>query len=117
MYRIGQRVIYDSVSECYKSLLTINEKPTRSSKLTAMIRQIRLLPLSPFDRASPCSPKPSCGYVFYNPSTNKALTVAEVTYLVNVIITSGYTIDYKLSKLLGRLPEGEDRFLFYVSEK
>lgn len=117
MYRVGQRTTYEPVSKCYRNIITINEMPSRVSPMSALIRQTSFSPLSPFDRGTACSQMRNCGYAFYNPLTNAALTVDDSTYLINVIISSGYEIDYKLTKLMRGLGGSEDNLLFYVTEK
>jgi hypothetical protein len=115
MYRIGKTIYLNKNTQCYVSLLTINDIP--EGNLKNIIKRVHIPYVNDDEKYSSCSCINSCKYVFNNINNNNCseyLTTDDLPFLVNYLTTNNYNIDSKLTKILNK----EDRdLLFYITSK
>ena len=115
-YQVGSTIYLHSETNCYERILTINSKP--SDILGQYVITLRNNKLSPFKEFNSCN---SCSKICFNaiknPTTNKLYCFNELTEFTNFIVSNGYTIDYKLSKLMSsndRINTNKD-IIYYIT--
>ena len=98
LYKISSTLYLDKFNECYKTIITINDKP--DGPLGNHVKSIQRNKLSPFDETNNCCNKPSCYNAIYNLYNSKSLLcIDDLTDLFNFLSTNGYTIDTTLTKI------------------
>ena len=114
-YQIGSTIYLNTVTNCYTRVITINTKPSGIlGQYTTTLRNNKLSPFKDFNSCNSCSK--TCFNAIKNPTTKELYCFNELTEFTNFIINNGYTIDYKLSKLMSsndRINTNKD-ILYYI---
>ena len=97
-YQLSAHIYLDSIDQCYKKIIIINQKPLGA--LQAHIRTLQNKKLSPFQSNSNCCPEPACLLAILNPHTGDLLCMNEIATLFSFITSNGYTIQYDLTKIM-----------------
>jgi len=98
-YTLSVQPFYDSINQCYKSIIVIDRKP--NAPLSNIVKTLHTPKLSPFQQATPCSPIKNCVQAVYNPeNTSELLTINELSLLFSFLTSNGYTIDTNLTNML-----------------
>ena len=112
MYSISNEIYLDKFNKCYKKILSINNKPNDIS-LNNIIKTIKREKLSIYDYTDCCNDRPNCIHVFIN-GNGIFYTLNDIDELINILINSGYKIEYELSKLMTE--KVDKTLLFYISK-
>ena len=99
IYKLYKTTYLDKHDKCYKNIITINKNPNDAS-LNSQLKQVSRQKLSPFEGFDCCSSEPSCILAFINPNTNEFLTEENIDHVFSILIDNGYTLEYKMTKLL-----------------
>ena len=111
-YSIVVQPYYDSVHQCYTTVLQIDRTPLNPSPILKMLKRIHPQPLSPFQ------PKRACKYVFLNPGTDELANVNDVTAVFNGLRQHGYLIDTALTNMMNQgNVNGRDTLLCFITSK
>ena len=111
LYAIYVSVYLNKQTEQYDKILTINKTPT--GPLKSLVRSIQNPPLSKFKTNN--RTRASCLYAITDETTNSILQYNELDTLVNYLTDNGYTISYKLTKLLEKHNTNENsKLIFYI---
>ena len=90
---------YDSINQCYRKVLTINQEPLGPLKdLTK-----RTIPpkLSPFQERDVCCPAPNCIYIIMSPrNSTEYLCINDIGTFFAYLASNGYTIDTSITKMM-----------------
>lgn len=96
---------YDSCSQCYLNILSINVEP--QGPLKKFVRRINFPKLSPYKTDSPCNPINNCGLVLtnlmindYTNCSNGLLTPNNIPELINFLLSNGYQIETQITNML-----------------
>ena len=112
LYAIYVSVYLDKQTEQYEKILTINKTPT--GPLKSLVRTITNPPLSEF-KTNNRSTTSRCLYAITDETTKDILKYDEVDTLVNYLTDNGYTISYKLTKILEKHNTNENgKLIFYI---
>lgn len=121
MHSVHSTIILTRQDECYETIITIQPKP--KGPLSTHIRQVRSRELSQFQHANKtncvsCNYN-SCVYAIINPVTHNPFCIDQMADCVELLLSNGYTIDYKLTKLLDKHSSNisESKLLFYITNK
>ena len=102
MFAISSQPYYDSRNQCYKNIVTINQKP--KGPLAALVVNVKFQPLSPFKQPSPCAQATVCGLGLKSLDTRcgcgDLMTVDEIPNLFSFLVTNGYKIDTSITKMM-----------------
>ena len=111
MYLISKQIYLDNHNKCYKTIIIINSKP--SGKLANLTTNVRLGKLAETDNLYGCCNKNLCIYAFksFNNCCDM-MCMEEYANLITFLSTNGYTINYKITKLLSK----ENKNLLLVIE-
>jgi hypothetical protein len=112
-YQLSTHIYLDSIAECYKKIIIINQMP--KGPLQSYIRTIQNKKLSPFQSNSNCCPEPACLFAILNPKTGGLLCMNEIATLFSFIILKGYTIQYNLTKIMLKSTEKINKLICYIS--
>ena len=110
-YKVQESVFLDNFNKCYLKILTINKKPDKSP-LKENVKELPRQRLSPFDYDCNCQIKPHCFFAIINPDTKQFIQSDQIEVAVDLLVDSGYTINYQLTKLVKK---NNERLLFYFS--
>ena len=95
MYQLTSEVYLDKLSKSYKTIITINKRPTDPS-LNKIIVTLRREKLSIFEGYTS-----KCILALLNPTNlNDFLYLDDIADLFTFLISNGYTIQTKITKLL-----------------
>ena len=111
MYLISKQIYLDNHNKCYKTIIIINSKP--SGKLANLTTNVRLGKLAETDNLYGCCNKNICIHAFksFN-NCYDLMCIEEYANLITFLSTNGYTINYKITKLLSK----ENKNLLLVIE-
>uniref|UniRef100_A0A6C0IRY5 Uncharacterized protein n=1 Tax=viral metagenome TaxID=1070528 RepID=A0A6C0IRY5_9ZZZZ len=105
---------YNSCSQCYLNVLSINTEP--QGPLRNFVRRINLPKLSPYKIDTPCNPINTCGLVLTNLGLNgvkccnngynvdNLLTPNQIPELVSFLLANGYQIETQITNMLQNSP-------------
>jgi len=110
LYKINKIVHLDKITKCYKNIFSINNAPNDIS-LNSITKIISREKLSPFHTFSSCCNNNSCLKVFINFNNNQLLKETDIDILFSQLIDAGFTIEYKMSKLVK-----EKNFICFISK-
>jgi hypothetical protein len=97
-YTISSQPYYDCNNECYKNILTINNKP---KELSTIVKKIHMPLLSPFTQSTSCCPVPNCVYALFKVHNNcELMTPDDIPELFNFLINNNYKIDTAITKMM-----------------
>ena len=105
---------YDPCSQCYLNIVTMNLPPR--GPLSELTRRIKLNPISEFKGSGNCTRIQTCGlglrslrflsdFNSYNNncySCSDLMTVDEVPDLFTYLLSKGYTIDTRITKMMNQ---------------
>lgn len=105
---------YDPCSQCYLNIVTMNLPPR--GPLSQLTRRIKLYPLSEFKEPSNCTRLQTCGFglrslrfvtdfMGYGKNgytCSDLMTVDEVPDLFTFLLSKGYTIDTRITKMMNQ---------------
>ena len=117
-YILSTQVYYDTINHCYTHIFTIDRSP--SGALSNMTRTINTPKLSPFKENSPCCTEPKCTIALCRADTRELLGIHEQPFLINFLLTNGYTINTELTKLLIKNPvkfSSKSKLLFVITRQ
>ena len=100
MYIVRKQVYYDTISQCYKTILVLNTKP--AGPLQQYIKVIRPAPLSPFQSESnfnSCCPPKQCIIAIKDAQGCELFCADRIADFFSFVISLGYKIDTALTKL------------------
>ena len=104
---------YDPCSQCYINIITMNLPPR--GPLAKLVRRVQIYPLSPFKQPGNCGRIQTCGLGLrslrflenFNSSSynnnyicSDLMTLDEIPDLFSYLLSNGYTIDTKITKML-----------------
>ena len=96
---------YNSYSQCYLNVLSINVEP--QGPLKNFVRRINFPKLSPYKIDSPCNPINNCGLVLTNFTknnyincSNDLLTPNNIPELISFLLSNGYQIETQITNML-----------------
>lgn len=107
---IKTQPFYDSRTQCYFSILTLNKKPTNPLLSNHVVR-ISNPRLSPFEGFSGCSKNESCIYVFKKSILEndeayvsrdclEYLTFNDYPFLIDLLLENGVQINTKITSMM-----------------
>ena len=98
LYSISQQPYYDSCSQLYRQILTINQVP--EGPLKTRVKRINNPPLSTFQSPpSQFCARPSCIYAIYN-QCNELLCPEQIPDFFQYLTENEYTFDYQMSNMM-----------------
>lgn len=98
-YTISTQPFYDSIHQCYKTIIVIDRKP--NGPLSNIVKTLQTPKLSPFQQATPCTPIKNCVQALYYPENkNELMLIDDLPILFTFLISNGYIIDSKLTNML-----------------
>ena len=109
MYTLTVEPYYDTYTQCYQSIISINVLP--QGPLRALVRRIKFNKLGPnYDRAN-CAPVRKCGLALINRSGaccgqggggkgNAWMSPNEIPDLFGFLTVSGYVIDSSITNMM-----------------
>ena len=104
-YVIRKKVYYDTITQCYKNILTINQKP--AGNLLPYVKSLRPTPVSPFQRdaefsqcySTSCTQSLCVLGIVTHPHGNNLYCAENIGDFFVFLIELGYSIDTALTKL------------------
>lgn len=99
IYKLEKLTHLDKFNKCYVNVIAISKNPN-DANLNGMLKTISRQKLSIFDYNYPCNEKPHCLNIFIHPETKQYLKSDELDVLFSFLIDAGYTIEYKMTKLV-----------------
>tara|TARA_A100001015_G_C14540593_1_gene537762 strand:+ start:200 stop:544 length:345 start_codon:yes stop_codon:yes gene_type:complete len=109
VFQILEKIHLNKFTENYEKIYLLNSKPN-DKQLSQYLKQVPRNKLSPFDNFY--NDDPHCFYAFVNPRNNYTfLNENNIDLLINIIIDSGYKIEYNMMKLFNK-NEKKDVFCF-----
>lgn len=119
MYSIEYTVYLNNQTQCYEKILSIQPKP--SGNLLQHIRQMKHNQRSIFDNIylsnCRCSNKSTCFYALINPETNEPYCMEQLPQCIALLMSQGYQVDYKLSKLFSQHPNYNNKYILcYITQ-
>lgn len=109
----------DRYNKCYKNIVTLNLPP--QGPLAELVQFVKFPKLSEFKQSTPCSPIKQCGYALMSLDgcsmggcCDNLMTVDEVPNLISFLVSSGYTVDTSITKMLN---QSEIRFDTNIGNK
>lgn len=115
MYQISTKPWYDSVCQCYRTLIVVTPNPTKP--LLDICKLLQPSRLSPFRNFSDCDPYPKCFYAILNPNDkNNYLSIDDLPILLTFLNNNGYQVNYQMTKIMQKAKTtiGET-LLFYIN--
>lgn len=98
LYALNQQPFYDSFTQSYRQILTINKMP--DGPLKSRVRLIHPPPLSPFQFPPPqCCPPQRCIYAIYG-SHGQLLCTDHIPDFFQYLVENNYEFDYMLSNMM-----------------
>jgi len=107
VYKVQEEVFLNKIEKCYVKILTVNKKPD-NSPINQYIQELPRQKLSPFDYDC----KSHCFFAIINPDTGEFIQSDEIEIAIDLLVTSNYTIDYKLTKMVKK---NSEKLVFYFS--
>lgn len=119
MYAIQYTVFLNHQTQCYEKILSIEPKP--SGSLSDHIRTIRHNKLSIFDDMNysncRCNKQKTCFNTIINPEDNEPYCMDQLPQCIALVMSKGYKVDYKLSKLFTHNPNYNNKYILcYITE-
>ena len=99
VYRIDKITHLDKFTKCYINIFSINTH-TNDISFNNITKTISREKLSHFQTFQNCCDTPHCLKVFINKNTKEFIKENEIDILFSQLIDEGFTIDYKMSKLI-----------------
>ena len=114
MYQLLLKPYYDSVTRCYKQVISISPEP--KGKLREISKRLAPSRLSTFRTFSHCDPQKKCFFAILNPNTqNELLHIEDLPLLLNYLVNNGYTVDKNITKIIQKANTPiQGRLLFYI---
>ena len=109
MYQINVITYLNQYSKEYSKIFTINQFPKDSLKNECT--RIQYPKISPFKENSR-----SCIIVFKG-ENNNPLSIDKLDQLINKLMTHGYVIDYKLTKIMQQSKSQIEDLLFFIKKQ
>jgi hypothetical protein len=98
-YMITAEPYLDQMTRSYRKILVINAKPP--GQLGQYVTRINPPRLSPFVGNGPCTPYPGCKFAFKG-RCQGLMDVDDLPVLFNLVMSSGYTIDTGITKMMNK---------------
>jgi hypothetical protein len=117
MYTISSQPIYDSFSQSYKNIYTIDRQPT--GILSTIVRRMSPSKLSPFKVNTNDDCNQSCIYAINQPNNpQQLLCMSQLGLLFSFLISNNYLIDTKLTSMMNKSKvEFQTNFICFITQK
>lgn len=114
MYQLLLKPYYDSVTQCYKQVISVSPEPR--GKLLEICKQLAPTRLSSFRSFSHCDSRQKCFFAILNPdTTNELLRIEDLPLLLNYLVNNGYTVDKNMTKIMQKANTPiQGTLLFYI---
>ena len=100
IYKVLTYIWLDSINKCYKKILTVNNKPEKST-FSEIIKTIPKKRKSPYDDIYCCDRPPHCIHGILNPKNKREfLGVNDIDILFNFLIENNYKLEENLTEIL-----------------
>lgn len=99
VYRVNKITHLDKFTKCYINIFSINNAPNDIS-LNNITKIMPREKLSHFQAFQNCCETSHCLKVFVHKNTQRFIKENEIDVLFSQLIDEGFTIDYKMSKLI-----------------
>lgn len=115
MYTLSSQTIYDSFSQCYKNVYTVDREP--KGKLSTITRRINPPKVSPFKVNNYDNCYEPCLWVILNPHNPcEYLCMSKLPILFSFLTSNGYTIDTKLTSMMNKSQvEFQQKFICFIN--
>ena len=112
MIKVYKLTYLDRFTKCYKNIIGLTSKP---NEFNDFVKQIEKPKLSPFRTFDCCNKKPHCVYAFYNKHESDFFYFEELNEIIELIVSSGYKIDYELTKIMIK-NKSDKNLIFYLTK-
>ena len=97
-YALQQQPFYDSYTQSYRNILTINKMP--EGPLKKRVKRINNPPLSPFQFPPPVNcPPQNCIFAIYG-TCGQLLCIDQLPDFFNYLMENNYQFDYQLTNMM-----------------
>jgi len=98
LYSLQQQPYYDSFTQSYRQIITINKMP--EGPLKKRVKRVHNPQLSPFQFPPPQNcPPPNCIFAIYG-DCGQLMCVDQLPEFFNYLIQNNYIFDYQLTKMM-----------------
>lgn len=113
MISVKKAVYLNSFTGCYNNVVVLNKEP--NGELKNSVKAISFKRLSPFKTFDCCNEFSKCQYVFVD-KYGDLMNINEIDRIVDIIINSGYEIDYELTKIMKKGKTADGDLFFYITK-
>lgn len=98
-FQLSSFIIYNSMIQCYKKVISINSMPAGSLK--NLIKKGKIEKISPFQQNSNCCMPTQCPLLILDPNnTSDYLCEENICELFSFLASNGYTIETQLTEMM-----------------
>lgn len=115
MYSISSKLRYNPTSQCYSNTLCLDRYP-KCPLLQQIVKKTQIYKLSPFDVASQCNPKSTCGNCLIVPGTQHPACLEDLPLVLEALNNRGYIPNTSLTMTLNSGPNSDSSLLFYITK-
>ena len=99
IYTLTSQPFLDQQNECYKNIITVNQKP--EGPLANITRRIHAPKLSPFKENSSCCPQNNCIYgITKIDNPMELMCISDLPNLFTFLSNNGYVVDTSMTKMM-----------------